>query len=148
MLDLNKLVAGRIYSFRHKGNVELKKRGLPNWLECATITAERAFKGNLANPESYGNKQRQLDPEWTPTGKPTWFEWTGQNGLVKHKTTGKPYLALVNPASIKTTYFVNGVEATEAQRAEIKLWKKSQGEFETFAVFDLEKVEHTGEVEA
>ena len=152
MLNIESLKAGRIYSFRHIGEVETVayRKGedgreyAPEWLKCATITREAAFKGNLACPESYANALAKNGD--APVGKEPWFNWTKRNGIVAHKQTGAAYLALVNPQAIKTTYFVNGVLATDAQSEAIRQWKKSKGEFGVFAVFGLDKVEYTGEL--
>jgi len=161
MLNISNLKAGRIYSFRHQGDVEIKKFELveqpdgkkareyaPEWLTMASITRLASFKGNLACPESYARAMVRENGEYTPTEREPWFTWQSRNGIVSHKTNGKQYLALVNPDVIKSTYFVNGVEATSEQVALIKRWKKGKGEFGNFAVFSLESVECTGEVPA
>lgn len=155
MLNLNELKAGRIYSFKHAGPVETVsyRKGengrvlAPEWLKTVSITRESSFKGNCACPESYSNKMRKLNPDWQPSEKESWFQWDSRNGIVAHKKTGKPYLAIVNPQPIKSVYYVDGIEATPEQVEEIKQWRKGSGEFSEFALFDLEKVECQGVIE-
>lgn len=114
----------------------------PDWLHSAVITRQAAFKGNLAGRETYGNLMRKDDPDWQPSREP-WFHWGHKDGLVFHKGSGAAYLAIANPETIKATYFVNGVEATEAQAQEIEKWKKGSGkELTNFATFSLESVEY------
>jgi hypothetical protein len=158
MLNITSLVRGRIYSFRHVGAIEFKQFAkvngarayAPEWLQSANVVREAAFKGNAACATSYANKMRQSNPEWTPE-REAWFSFSSQDGIVTHNTTGKPYLALVNPEVIKETYFVDGVQATPEQIKEIKAWKKGgqREEKPVFCVFDLtDKVECTGELPA
>lgn len=164
MLNLDNLKAGRIYSFKHSTPVEIKQYALrdnpdvpgkqyreysPEWLHLVTITKNGAFKGNCACPTSYRNLMLKDNPQWQPSPQEAWFQWTEKPGIVVHKTTLKPYLALIKPKVIKAEYFVNGKPATPAQEAEIKEWKKGSKDNEErkFGVFDLlEKVECEGEV--
>lgn len=155
MLNLNTLKAGRIYSFVHSGDVETvayrnengSRVHAPEWLKLASITRTAAFKGNLACPESYARAYERAMGEEHVTKREPWFKWESRNGIVSHKQNGNLYLALVNPESIKTTYFVDGVEATEEQAETIRTWKKSKkSEFDIFALFSLDKVECKGEV--
>lgn len=150
MLNIEKLQAGRIHSFKHNKTIEFKKfeNGAgeripcPEWLQRANVTREASFKGNLAGKETYGNLMRRDDPDWQPSRAP-WFHWGHKDGLVFHKTSGAAYLAVANPETIKATYFVNGVIATEAQAQEIERWRKGGGkEMTNFATFSLESVEY------
>ena len=155
MLNLSTLKAGRIYSFISKGEVETVayrntpagRQHAPEWLKLASITRIASFKGNLAAPESYARAYERTNGEEHEQKREPWFKWDSRNGIVAHKKTGALYLALINPEVIKSTYFVNGIEATTEQVATIKEWKKGKGEFDIFAVFALDKVECQGVIE-
>jgi hypothetical protein len=154
MLNLTSLKAGRIYSFIHKGEVETVayrngtngREHAPEWLKLASITRIASFKGNCACPDSYARAMVRREGEYEPKQAP-WFAWETRNGIVSHKKTGALYLALLNPEPIKTTYYVNGVEATAEQEKEIKEWKKGSKEFDIFALFALDKVECKGVID-
>jgi hypothetical protein len=153
MLKIDKLVAGQIQSFVHTKDVEFKgkEKGsadvAPAWLASAKVTRRAAFKGNIANAESYGKKMERVTGEPYEQKRAPWFEWTPKAGIVTHKTTKAQYLAVLNPESIKSVYYVDGVEATPAQLEDIKRWRKSSGEFGEFAVFGLDSVEYAGGTE-
>jgi hypothetical protein len=153
MLKIDKLVAGQIQSFVHTKIVEFKGKEkasgehAPAWLSSCVVTRRAAFKGNVAGKDSYANKMRREQGEdWEAKRKP-WFQFTPKDGIVCHRETGSQYLAVLNPEVIKSVYFVDGIEATEAQLEDIKRWRKSSGEFGDFACFGLDSVEYAGGTE-
>jgi hypothetical protein len=160
MLNINQLVAGRIYSFIHCGEVatvgKRKFDGVnfefaPDWICNTQIFGRTVFAGHAANAASYGNAIAKATGEaHEPSGK-SWFHHAPQAGIVLHNTTGKPYLCALHPRVIKAEYFfADGTPLSDAQMQELARWKKSKSSNEDvkFFVFDLDKVQCTGEVNA
>jgi hypothetical protein len=151
MLDINKLQAGRRYSFVYSGNVETVKtregRTAPEWLQRATVARCGVFSGNAADERTYTNMMERADADYTPSGKSWFFHHPEQNGIVLHKSSQKPYLCVLHPRTQKTDYTVNGIPATAEQLEAIRFFKKNGNRKSKFAVYPLEGVTCQGYIE-
>lgn len=157
MLNIATLKAGRIYSFVYTSEVEMvNKRDfndgcgkVANPLADCLVSCRKVFRGNAATVGSYERVMKQIDPEWTPSDKPAWFEFMA-DGIVCHRVKREQhYFAPLRVQTLKEEYFIGGKPASEADVETVKRFKKNRGGNDAgFAVFSLDKLECQGEVDS
>ena len=141
MININSIKAGRIATILMQGDYDMNKGGR-NGIAInpllGRVTRDYRFSITLAGPETYYN----INPD--AVGKPAWFEFV-QDGLVRHKTNGKLYVAGI-PRDNKNNKFdllVDGRPITQDELAIIEQYKKNKEEakFITISIDNCTNIE-------
>ena len=125
-MNINDIVASRIYSWIFQGETKLNKGGRagiePNPL-YGRVTSRKVYAGQAATGDMYCNAQRKLNPAWEPSGDraPT-FEATDNPCVVRSLSSGDLQVRIIRPRTVKREFFVDNRLATEAEMTVIKTY--------------------------
>ena len=130
MIDIRNIRPGQIATFRMEKegrDTNLRKTldtadgRVPNPL-LDRISQHTTVIGNVAGRETYRRKLAKRGD--APKGRPTWWEWTEQDGIARHKTDAERGLyVVVSPTGGSTFYLVDGREPTPEEAAVIEAAK-------------------------
>lgn len=147
MISKNSFVPGRVYSVIYGGDVEMvqKRDGVENTLLGAAITVRRVSTIQAAGNKTWANYKAKNGIE-TGTREPFWKVSADNSCIVvgqTDNTRGVEYLRGLPRGVTQEVYMVNGVQATAAQVATIRQFKKNKSETPApFVILSLAKLEN------
>ena len=124
-MKLENIMAGRIYSWVYEAPLEMNKN--KRWLSpgvaisepnplLGRISVRKVKAGQAASAEMLMNKNRSINPNWTPdpTYVPRWTN-TVNPCVVQSNSNGKLLVRIMEPVTNKVEYFTDGRPATEEE---------------------------------
>lgn len=145
-MELNEIIASRMYSFAYAGEVKLNKGGRAgaalNPL-FGRVTKQATYAGQAATSDMYVNAQVRLNPAWQAADTAPRFEATTHDCVVRSLATGELQVRILNPRRTSVvSYYVDGRPATAEETSVIQRYLPSKRQPNWVVTLDSGAVEY------